>query len=335
MTKTKNFNEQDLLRASETLKAHDNWSVMAHRKADGDAIGSVSALITAGLNAGKRVKWFGADPELPVTYSFLPHYDRYIYRDSLSFDEPGELYIFLDCSNENRGVQGFDVSRNINSLNIDHHGDNTLFARENCVDSLSSSTAELLFRVLYAGSWEITKQIAECLYTGIFTDSGGFTFSNTSALTHLIIANLIESGVDSAHITDFIIQNKTPEIIKLWTYALPRLKLFGHENIFAVVKIYADDFDRAGTDTSATTGLPNFIMTLRGVKLIATVTENPARNGEVFLSFRSREQSPVTAWNVASFMGGGGHQRAAGATLKKANVDEAASRIEAYLLSHE
>ena len=67
MTKTKNFNEQDLLRASETLKAHDNWSVMAHRKADGDAIGSVSALITAGLNAGKRVKWFGADPELPVS----------------------------------------------------------------------------------------------------------------------------------------------------------------------------------------------------------------------------------------------------------------------------
>lgn len=329
-----NFNDNDLLRASDMLKLNDTWNIMAHRKADGDAIGSVTALITAGLNANKRVKWFGADPELPATYSFLPHYDKYIYSESLSFDEPG-LYIFLDCSNETRGVQGFDTGKNINSLNIDHHADNTLFARENCVDALSSSTAELLFRVLAAGNWEITKQIAECLYTGIFTDSGGFTFSNTRAMTHRIAAELIELGVDSSHITDFIIQNKTPEIIKLWTYALPRLKLFGHENIFAMLRTYADDFSRSGADTIATAGLPNLLMTLRGVKLIATVTENPARNGEVFLSFRSREQSPVTAWDAANFMGGGGHQRAAGATLKDSNIDEVAERIEAYLLSHE
>ncbi|MBQ7734011.1 MAG: DHH family phosphoesterase [Synergistaceae bacterium] len=330
-----NFNGNDLLRASDTLKAHDNWSVMAHRKADGDAIGSATALITTGLNAGKRVRWLGADPELPATYGFLPHYDRYLYCESLSFDEQGELYIFLDCSNETRGIQGFDISRGITSLNIDHHGDNTLFARVNCVDALSSSTAELLFRVLEAGNWEITKHAAECLYTGIFTDSGGFTFSNTRALTHVITAKLIELGVDSSHITDFIIQNKTQEIIRLWTYALPRLKLFGRDNIFAIVKVYADDFDKADTDITAVSGLPNLLMSLRGVKLTATVTENHARNGEVFLSFRSRELSPVTAWDIACFMGGGGHQRAAGATLKDSNIDEVISRIEAYLLSHE
>ena len=334
MTMT-NFNDNDLIKASDFLKAHDSWTIFSHRKADGDAVGSVSALITAGLNAHKKIKWLAPDSELPDTYNFLPHYDKYIHCESFSFDDNNELYIFLDCSNESRSVAGFDTDKNIDSLNIDHHADNSLFARVNCVDPLSSSTCELLFRILKAGQWEITTQIAECLYTGIFTDSGGFTFSNTRALTHRIAAQLIEAGVDSSRISDLIYQNKTPEIMQLWIRALSRLKVFGPDNIFALVKIYADDFIRTNADINATGGLPNMLMALRGVRLAATVTENPNNNHEIFISFRSRELSPVNASDIAHFIGGGGHQRAAGATLSDSNIDEAASRIEAYLLDHD
>ena len=332
---TTNFSENDLLKASDVLKANDSWTVFSHRKADGDAVGSVSALITAGLNSGKNIKWLGYDSELPDTYNFLPHYDKYIHCESFSFDDSNELYIFLDCSNELRTVAGFDANKNINALNIDHHADNSLFARVNCVDPLSSSTAELLFRILKAGNWDITTQIAECLYTGIFTDSGGFTFSNTRALTHRIAAQLIELGVDSSRISDLIYQNKTPEIMQLWTRALARLKVFGHDNIFAMVKVYADDFITTGAKINATGGLPNMLMTLRGVRLIATVTENPNNNHEIFISFRSRDLSPVNASDIAHFIGGGGHQRAAGATLSDSNIDEVSERIESYLLDHE
>lgn len=336
MTTTANcFNENDLIKASDILKAHDSWTIFSHRKADGDALGSVSALITAGLNANKKIKWLGADSELPETYNFLPHCEKYSYCEEFSFDDNNELYIFLDCSNELRTVSGFDVNKNINALNIDHHADNTLFAKFNCVDSLSSSTAELLFRILKAGQWEITQQIAECLYTGIFTDTGGFTFSNTRALTHRIAAQLIEFGVDSSRISDLIYQNKTPEIMQLWSRVLARLKVFGTDNIFAMVKVYSDDFAQTGSNINATAGLPNMLMTLRGVRLIATVTENPVNNHEIFISFRSRELSPVNACDIAHFIGGGGHQRAAGARVADADIEDVAARIESYLLSHE
>ena len=333
MTQTQNFDEQDLSRASDILSRHDSWCIFSHRKADGDAVGSVSALISAGLNAGKRVRWLGPDAKLPDVYNFLAHYDMYEYHESCSFDDSGELYIFLDCSNETRSVNGFDVNRGINALNIDHHADNTLFGRVNCVDALSSSTAELLFRVLKAGNWPITKQIAESLYTGIFTDSGGFTFSNTRAMTHRIAAELLELGVDSGEITDLITQNKTPEIMRLWIKALSRLEVFGPENIFAIVRVYAHDFTESGADVTATAGLPNMLMSLRGVKLIATVTESILHDNEVFLSFRSRGGSPVNADDIAHFMGGGGHQRAAGATIP-GNVEDIAARITSYLHSH-
>ena len=192
----KNFDEKDLIRASEVLKAHKIWYIFTHKKSDGDAMGSASALFESGVNLGKSVKWFSPDKTLPEVYKFLPHSSEFISCEEFNFEsDSGILYVFLDCSNEVRSVSGFDVSKNINALNIDHHEDNSLFGRVNCVDGLASSTCEMLFRIFMADNWEITQNIAESLYTGIFTDTGGFSFSNTSAKTHMAASKLIELGV--------------------------------------------------------------------------------------------------------------------------------------------
>ena len=360
----KNFDEKDLIRASEVLKAHKIWYIFTHKKSDGDAMGSASALFESGVNLGKSVKWFSPDKTLPEVYKFLPHSNEFIFCEEFNFGEftppsdksdtspqaerqsvaspyygeeghlwrRGEtpLYVFLDCSNEVRSVSGFDVSKNINALNIDHHEDNSLFGRVNCVDGLASSTCEMLFRIFMADNWEITQNIAESLYTGIFTDTGGFAFSNTSAKTHMAASKLIELGVKPDKISDFINQNKTPQDFLIWARAMSRTKVFGEGNIFAVSVIYAKDFEETGAELNGTEGLSSMLMTIEGVKLISTITQYPS--GEIRLSIRSREGSPIGAGELARIFGGGGHERAAGATFNFP-IENAVNELEKIILN--
>ncbi len=326
----KNFDAENLLLASEILKAHDVWIIFTHKKADGDAVGSATALFEAGINAGKKVSWFSPDEKLPEAYSYLSHYDEHITQENFDFVDDGKtLYVFVDCANQTRGVSGFDVSRNINAVNIDHHEDNSLFGRVNCVDGRASSTCEMLYRVFTAGNWPITLKIAESLYTGLYTDTGGFNFSNTTPLSHNIAAELIKLGIKPDYMNDLIIQNKTPEGFLLWAKALERLKVFGPENIFAISMIYADDFKISGADMTHTVGMSQFLMTLRGVKLAAMITENPS--GEIRLSFRSREGSPICAGEISRTLGGGGHERAAGSSFN-VKAEDAMNELEALIM---
>ncbi len=320
---------QVLRTASDTLKAHDSWIIFTHRKADGDAVGSASALFQAGVNSGRHVSWYSPDAALPEAYAFLPHYREHTCTGKYAFGGNGTLYVFLDCANETRSVEGFDLSRNINALNIDHHEDNSLYGRINCVDGYASSTCEVLYQVFKSGEWDITADIARSLYTGIFTDSGGFNFSNTSPLTHRIAAELIERGAEPSKLADLIMQNKTSAGLNVWAKALSRVKTFGYNGMFALSWLYADDFASAGADMTETEGLPSMLMGLRGVKFIAMLTENP--NGDIRCSFRSRDGSPFGAGEIARGFGGGGHERASGATLK-GTLMECTERIEGLLL---
>ena len=319
----------NLFEASRVLKNFQNWVIFAHKKADGDAVGSVSALFTMGQNLGKNVKWLGADSKLPETYKFLANTDKYISCENCGFDEPETLYTFLDCSNEARTeINGFDSSKNINSLNIDHHRDNTFFARVNCVDGQASSTCEMLYRIFKADNWQITREIAESLYTGLFTDTGGFNYSNTGTESHLMAADLLSLGVDPSRISDFIMQNKTQAGFNLWARAFERVKIL--DEIFAVSYLSADDFRETGAEINDTAGLPATLMTLRNIKFAVMIHED--FNGVIRASFRSREGSPFNAGDVAKFFNGGGHERAAGGTLS-GSLNEAVKTVENFLTS--
>lgn len=325
----KNFDPEKLLTASETLRANDRWVIFTHSKSDGDALGSASSLFEAGVNAGKIVSWFSPDKKFPETYKYLAHFDDFRTCEKFSFVDDGTLYVFLDCATEIRSVAGFDITKNINSLNIDHHEDNTNYARVNCVDGLASSTCEMLYRVFTAGNWDITLDMAESLYTGIYTDTGSFSFSNTSQRTHDIAGELIALGVSPAKMTDRISQNKSPGDLQVWARALSRVKVFGEGNIFAVTMVYADDFREAGVDMTGTEGLSQMFMTIRGVKFAAVATEYP--DGTVRLSIRSRDGSPFGAGEFARMYAGGGHEKAAGGTFPYP-AEKVLTELEAAIL---
>ncbi len=319
---------EDLLTASDTLKANRKWHIFTHKKADGDALGSANALFEAGINSGHVVKWTSPDETLPQGYNYLPHFSVHNGAKEYSFDESDTLYVFLDCANVTRTCAGF--TGGLNSLSIDHHEDNSMFARVNCVDGRASSTCEVLYRMFTAGGWQVTRTIAECLYTGLYTDTGSFSFSNTSPLTHTVAAELIKLGAEPGRMTELITKNKTPNGFKLWARAMSRVKIFGEGNIFAMSYLTLQDFSETGADNTETEGLPAALMSLIGVNFAVMFTENP--DGKVRVSFRSDGSSPLGAGETARLVGGGGHERAAGATID-GGLDDCMKSIESLLLT--
>ena len=323
----------ELVQASDLLKAEASWTLFTHQKPDGDAMGSATALLEAGALAGKQVSWVGPDPELPSSYAFLAHRDSYrAFEGAFPFDDPKELYVFLDCSNEARGIEGLDEGavsvKGLKILNIDHHEDNSRFGSVNCVDPSSSSTAELVFRILKAGGWRLSQALAESVYTGIWTDTGGFAFSCTSARTHRVAAELLDLGVDPGRLDDLINQIYTPGGIALRARALSRVRVFGPENLFAISWLSLEDFAETHALPEDTEGLSGVPMQIRGVRLAVFLTER--KGGKIKASFRSRE-GVFPAAEIARKLGGGGHPRAAGATLKGGTLEEHLKNIPELL----
>ncbi len=325
-----NLDNENLLNnmicASDFLKKFDTWVIFTHKNADGDTLGSASALFETGIASGRNVSWMGPDAELPHAYRFLNHSDKYrACLDEFKFNDINTLYIFLDCANETRSVN-LDKNLNFsdfNILNIDHHEDNTRFGTVNCVAPECSSTAELLTLILKAGNWNVTLKIAKSLYTGMWTDTGGFSFSSTKSRTHRLIAEFLELGVDAGEMNDAINQTKTVESMALWGRALSRIKIFGKNKSFAVSWLESKDFAETGAVISDTEGLPACLMMIEGVRVSAFITELDEKTMKI--SLRSRPGS-FGAADIARAIGGGGHPRAAGAVVQgktlKVFIDE-------------
>ncbi len=307
-----------LVQVARILEAAPSWMIFTHRKIDGDALGSGAALFEAGLLFGKKVSWMGPD-HLPPSFLFLPNTNRYIPCQEFTFDDKDELYIFLDSANEERSVIGLETkAAGVKIVNIDHHEDNTRYGTINCVDPNSSSCAELLLHIMQAGGWEITPAIAECLYTGILTDTGGFMFSNTNSRTHRLVAELLDKGVSPDKIYSFVYQTRSFEGIRLWNLVFDKLHIWGNNAELVLSCISQDDFKKTGASASDTDGLSNQLLTIRGVDLAVLLVEN--EKGEVKVSFRSKAGG-LRAAAVARSLGGGGHPNAAGVTLKSSLKD--------------
>ncbi|MDR2180136.1 MAG: bifunctional oligoribonuclease/PAP phosphatase NrnA [Synergistaceae bacterium] len=302
-----------LLEVARTLESAPSWVIFSHLKLDGDALGTATALFEAGtVLLNKRVRWVGPDP-VPPSYFFLPHTDKYVAQKEYSFDSEDDLYIFLDSANEDRGVKGLQKrSPSTVVLNIDHHGDNSRFGTLNCVDSGVSSTSELLWHIMTAAGWTVTSPIAECLYTGIVADTGGFTFSNTTRTTHHVAADLLGRGADPTKISSSMHQNRSLEGMHLWGVALGRVCCWGDHSQFSMSWLAREDFKLTRALPSDTEMLVNQMLLIRGVRFAVLLTEDDEE--KVKVSFRSKE-GIVTAASVAHMLGGGGHPRAAGAHL--------------------
>lgn len=286
----------------DTIHKNHSFILTAHMNLEGDALGSELAVYLALKKLKKKVVVVNHDLT-PEIYNFLPGVKtiRHEFKD-----EKVDVAIVLDCSDPDRPGRVKDyLSRAKCIINIDHHISNTHFGDLNWVKPQESSTCQMLYRLCEKLN-TLDRDIALCLYTGIFTDTGKFSYSNTNADTHRIVANLMKYNINPPAIYEKINSLCVPEDMNVIGKIVASLKFDDtHAICWAPIDKWVDG------DHDLTEVIFSIMRLLKGVEVFI-LFKNIGKT-QVRVNFRSRARVDVN--RIAKFFGGGGHKRASGTTM--------------------
>jgi phosphoesterase RecJ-like protein len=306
--------------------------ITTHRGPDGDAMGSSLALYNILVNLGHKVTVI-----TPNDYASFLHWmsgnDKVIEFDgneSLANEitNSAELIIMLDFNSKNRLDNYADTVFNSDTYKvlIDHHQDPDMKIADLIFsDPDSCSTAQLLYEVLDLMNLtvNIDQDIAECLYTGIMTDTGSFKYNSTTSKTHNIIAKLIDKGARSSMIHDLVYDNSSSDKMKLLGYCINDKLLLYPENNSAIISLTNDELKKFNFKKGDTEGIINYALAIKDIIFAAFIVE---REGVVKLSLRSKGDFKVNI--IANkYFNGGGHTNAAGG-ISSVNVNKTIKKVE-------
>jgi phosphoesterase RecJ-like protein len=233
--------------------------------------------------------------------------------NSDEFDFSGiEYIIVLDSGSLDRAPDFITKWKStIPVINIDHHISNTEFGELNFVDTKASSVGEILCNLTRESNLTITPHAAEALWVSIVTDTGRFSYSNTSPETMSAAADLLSTGIQTADINHKIYEQKTLRQLKLQGRALERLTTHEDGRI-AMVTLSREDFSELDCTPADGEDIVNLPRSLEGVAVAIYLYEFPDAP-ETKVSLRTNE--PYDAAEFCRKLGGGGHARAAGCAL--------------------
>ncbi len=277
--------------------------VITHVNPDGDAIGSLLGLGLALRAAGKEVVFACADP-LPDIFRFLPSADEITATPAGDFD----LLAVVDVSEASRmGSVGDSLGRQPHLL-FDHHITNPGFAEINLIDVSAASTAELIAEHLDPLGLPLTQPVAECLLTGLVSDTLGFRTSNTSAKSLALAQKLMEAGAPLSTIYDHVLHQRSFSAVRLWAEGLSRIRM-ADRIVWATLPL--DARKASGYSGHGDADLINVLASVRETDVALIFVERP--DGKVKVSWRSGPGIDVASLAVS--FGGGGHAPAAGAEI--------------------
>ncbi len=309
---------EDLIsRLSEAIAVKEDIVITCHSGPDGDAIGSSLALCHYLRRLGKRTQVVVPD-SFPQFLSWMPGAAEIVVfgsepeRARELFDR-ADLVFALDLNASHRlgRLEQVFVHSTAPKIVIDHHPHPEGFAQLVISYPEMSSTAEMIFRLICRmGHFEhVTLQCAQCIYTGMMTDTGNFSYHSNHPELYYIIGGLLKLGIDKDDIYQKVYYTYTHERLKLYTYSLYRkLKLYPKYRTAAIV-LSREDLARFDYQPGDTEGIVNVPLSIQGVVLSVLMREEADR---VKISFRSRGAFPVNRL-AAELFEGGGHLNAAGA----------------------
>jgi len=296
----------------QTIGSEERFLLVTHENPDGDALGSLIAMQALLRALGKDSLMVITPDDFP-----LPHEYRFLSLDGLVTGPPPDLetrtVMFLDCGNLDRNPLA--ALHDAGSLvNIDHHHDNTRFGTINYVVEDASCTAEIVWDLLHATGVELTTPLAEALYVGLVTDTGRFSYENTSGRAHRMAAELIAAGVDVAAMYRRIYEEMPEAKLRLLCRALSSMRVFADGRLATAV-LTVEDFAETGAEDSHSEGVIDHLRALAGVKVAMLVREIVAngRGIQRKVSLRATDND-IDVSAIARLHGGGGHRRAAGFT---------------------
>jgi phosphoesterase RecJ-like protein len=287
----------------QVLQRGERFLVCSHARFDGDAVGSALALGMLLLQMGKQADLVSAG-RIPDLYRRLPGAEaiRTAFRVHGFYDAA----ILLECDGlERTGLRGLDGQF---LINIDHHISGRPFAQINWIDPRAASTGEMIFRLARAAGAVLTPEMANCLYTTVLTDTGGFCYGSVREPTFALTRDLVRAGADPIAIAQQMYFSVPASKLLLLGTALQRLAREGRSAWLWVTQL---DMARTGAAEEDCEGIVNIALSIAGIEAAFFLRELP--NGRVRVSLRSKGELNVAA--IAARLGGGGHENAAGCTL--------------------
>ncbi len=327
-------NKFDFSGAIHSVKEAKLILIIGHINPDGDALGSGLALYNSLLSEGKTA-YIIMPNEFPQFLDFLPssreilRYSRHAEKIENLFKQV-DLIISVDHNAPNRtgGLEELVRKSNARKILFDHHIEPD-YASYDWVYQTEriSSTSELMYHFLsaYAGA-SLSKEIATCIYTGMMTDTGSFSYACPTPDTYHIAGKLQELGADIEYIHQQVFFNYPENRMRLLGYSLSNKLIVKKEYKTAYIYLSKDELERFDYHPGDTEGLVNWALSLEGILFAALFKELKEK---IRISFRSQGNFSVNEF-AAGYFEGGGHKHAAGGSSKK-SLQETLAFFESLL----
>lgn len=287
--------------ASALLCAHDRILILSHKNPDGDTLGSAYGLLRALRSLGKTVRTQCAD-RLPRTFSYLA--------DGVQQEDFTPWFVVaVDVASVSLlGDAVAEAYPNVD-LCIDHHHTNELYAQKTYLYD-GASACEAVYEVISKMGVPITPDLADCLYTGMATDTGCFRFSNTTPKTMRLAADLMEQGARYAELNRLLFETKSKERLAVERMVLDTIS-YAADGKIALICISQEMVKQSGADESELGGISGIPRTIEGVEIGITMREK--ETGGYKISVRTAAYADAS--KLCAAFGGGGHIRAAGCVI--------------------
>jgi phosphoesterase RecJ-like protein len=305
----------------ELIESKRRFAITSHIRPDGDSLGSSLGLYWLLRARDTEPEVIMRDP-VPHAYRQLPGAD--CVRVVSAVDREYDAVFVIECSDIDRpGLKGLDQQF---VVNIDHHSTTALFGAINWIDSTASAVGEMIYNLSKAIGVRVTKEIAECVYTALLTDTGSFRYANTTERTFKVASELVRTGVKPARTADAVFAS----------YPWSRIQLLGEvlgtarrdpDGRVAWMRQTLEMQERAGATDEDADGFVNYPLTVGDVEAVALMKECAPRVYRTSL----RSKGDVNVAKIAEQFGGGGHRNAAGCTLK-GDWNEVEERIVSLLI---
>ena len=301
------------------IKLSKSIILTAHINPDGDALGSLLAFYFmiddfCKKNNMEKIIKIVVDDKLP---KYMRHfedteliwsYEKFgeEFKHNFQNDEKFDLFISLDCANEERYGKAIEIKKlSKKSINIDHHISNTEHADFNYVEDICS-TGELLYQFLEIFEIELREKIAKYMYLGIINDTGNFRHDNVTEHTFFVCSKLIGAGVNNHKIANIIFEVSEKKVGFIGE--LYKNKQINEHYKFISYYLTQEKMKELGIEKDDTDGAAEMLLKIEGMELSLFVREDV--DGSLKGSFRANDEYNVNT--IASIFGGGGHIKAAG-----------------------
>ena len=290
--------------------------ILTHVNPDGDAIGSILGLYWFLINKGCNVSM--------ATPNHFPHFLKWMDGTQKILDfkrKPdrviaelmkADLIFLLDLNEPDRlgGIQDHLKDLDAWTIMVDHHPDPAGFTDYTISETQASSTAELVYQLIcdIDGQDLVDRRIAECLFTGIITDTGCFSYNSSNPQTFGMVAELLKKGIDKDRIYSLVYNNYSVERMHLLGYSLKDKMVVLPELRTAYISLTAEELRRYSHKTGDTEGFVNYPFTIGNIRVTALFLE---KEDHIKISFRSKGDFKINKF-AQKYFNGGGHENAAG-----------------------